>query len=269
MKKLLTVSAVILSLSGCGFEIVDTGNRGIETRFGEVVGEPLPEGMQFYNPLTSNISEMSVRTQTWTVDSTAYTKDVQQAKIAFSVNYNLDPAAVLNIYKTVGEHWEERLVMQAVPAVMKNVIGKWEAVELVANRNKATAEIEKNLIETLGAQGVIVSRFEITNIDYDAAFEKAVEAKVVAIQKAAEAENKTKQVAEEARQQLITAKAFAEGMKIKSDALAQNKSLVDYEAVMKWDGKLPQYTFGNSVPIINIGGLNKAAAAVAVNEPVK
>ena len=257
MNKLLTTTAILLSLSGCGFEIIDTGNRGIETRFGEVVGEPLPEGMQFYNPMTSNISEMSVRTQTWTVDSTAYTKDVQQAKIAFSVNYNLDPSAVLNIYKTVGEHWEERLVMQAVPAVMKNVIGKWEAVELVANRNKATAEIEKSLVDTLGAQGVIVSRFEITNIDYDDNFEKAVEAKVVAIQKASEAENKTKQVQEEAKQQLITAEAFAKGMKIKSEALAQNKSLVEYEAVQKWDGALPQYMFGNTVPMINLGNLAK------------
>lgn len=258
MRKLLTTTAIMLSLSGCGFEIIDTGNRGIETRFGEVVGEPLSEGMHFYNPMTSNISEMSVRTQTWTVDSTAYTKDVQQAKIAFSVNYNLDPLAVLEIYKTVGEHWEERLVMQAVPAIMKNIVGKWEAVELVANRNKATADIEKNLIETLGKQGVIVSRFEITNIDYDDAFEKAVEAKVVAIQKAAEAENKTKQVEEEARQQLITAEAFAKGMKIKSEALAQNKSLVEYEAVQKWDGKLPQYMFGNTTPMLNLSSLGKA-----------
>lgn len=258
MKKLLCTTAILLTITGCGFEIVDTGNRGVETRFGEVVGEPLPEGMQFYNPFTSNISEMSVRTQTWTAESTAYTKDVQIAKITFSVNYNLDPSAVLNIYKTVGEHWEERLVLQAVPSIMKDVIGKWEAVELVSNRGKATTEIEKNLINTLGTQGVTISRFEITNIDYDDAFEKAVEAKVVAIQNAQAAENKTKQVQEEAKQQVITAKAFAEGMRIKSEALSQNKSLVDYEAVQKWDGVLPQYMFGATTPMLNLNSLGKA-----------
>lgn len=254
MKKLLittTAIAALFALSGCG-EVIDTGNRGIKKSFGELVGEPLPEGLYFYNPFTTDIVEMSVMTRTWNVENTAYTKDVQQAKITFSVNYNLDPAAVMDMFKTVGEDWQTKLVEQAVPAIMKNVIGKYEAVQLVAERNKATTEIEKMLIESLGAQGVIVSRFEITNIDYDDAFEKAVEAKVVAVQNAEAAVNKTKQVQEEAEQTKITATAFAEGMKIKSNALAQNKSLVEYEAVMKWDGKLPQYQLGSAASIIKL-----------------
>ena len=42
-------------------------------------------------------------------------------------------------------------------------------------------------------------------------------------------------------------------MEIKSQALARNKGLTEYEAVQKWDGKLPQYMLGNSVPMINLG----------------
>ena len=41
-------------------------------------------------------------------------------------------------------------------------------------------------------------------------------------------------------------------MKIRATALTQNKALVEYEAVKKWDGKMPQYMMGNSVPFINI-----------------
>jgi regulator of protease activity HflC (stomatin/prohibitin superfamily) len=253
MKRLFATTAMLLALNACGFEIVDTGNRGVEVKLGEVVGEPLPEGIHFYNPVTSNIIEMSIQTNMWNVDSLAYTKDVQQAKISFSVNYNLDPTAVLTTYKTIGTGWEDKLVAQAVPAIMKNVIGRYEAVQLVAERNKATAAIEAELMETLGKQGVIVSRFEITNIDYDDAFEKAVEAKVVAVQNAEAAVNKTKQVKEEATQTEITATAFANGMKIKSDALAQNQSLVAYEAVQKWDGKLPVTIMGGDIkPLLNM-----------------
>ena len=32
----------------------------------------------------------------------------------------------------------------------------------------------------------------------------------------------------------------------------KNKNLVEYEAVQKWDGKLPQYMMGNSVPFVNL-----------------
>ena len=58
MKK-ISVIALMFLLSACGMEIVDTGYRGVETRFGAVVGEPLSEGPHFYNPFTSNITEYS------------------------------------------------------------------------------------------------------------------------------------------------------------------------------------------------------------------
>ena len=57
---------------------------------------------------------------------------------------------------------------------------------------------------------------------------------------------------EEARQKLISAQAEAQSMKIRATALSQNKALVEYEAVKKWDGKLPEYMLGNSVPFINV-----------------
>ena len=39
---------------------------------------------------------------------------------------------------------------------------------------------------------------------------------------------------------------------IKANALERNPKLVNYEAVQKWDGKMPQYMLGNSVPFIDL-----------------
>ncbi len=59
---------------------------------------------------------------------------------------------------------------------------------------------------------------------------------------------------ENAKQQVIAAKAEAESMTIRSQALSQNKGLVEYEAVQKWDGKMPQYMLGNgTMPFVSIG----------------
>ena len=41
-------------------------------------------------------------------------------------------------------------------------------------------------------------------------------------------------------------------MAIRANALAQNKALVEYEAVQKWNGKLPIYMMGNAIPFINL-----------------
>lgn len=252
MNKILLCLAALMALSACG-EIIDTGNRGIETRFGEVVGEPLPEGFYFYNPFTSSITEIDIKTQKWEGDTDAYTKDVQQAKLHFTINYRPEPSKVGDLFKSVGREYAEKLIPQVITGSIKNVVGKWEAVELVSNRDKATSAIESTAKTVLATNGIDVSRIEITNISFAKEFEKAVEEKVVAVQSAAKAENKTKQIQEEARQKIISAKAEAESMKIRSEALSQNKSLVEYEAVQKWDGKLPVYMLGNSTPFIKVG----------------
>lgn len=197
---------------------------------------------------------MDTRTVKTEGETMVYTKDIQQANIKFAVTYNLEPEAVKTIYMTVGQDWDEKLVPQMLPTILKNITGKWDAVDLISQRGKASQEILANMNTNLNPKGVRVTDFSITNIDYADEFEKAVESKVTAIQRAAEAENKTKQIQEEAKQKVISAQAEAESMKIRSEALSQNKSLVEYEAVQKWDGKLPVYNMGNSTPFINLGG---------------
>jgi regulator of protease activity HflC (stomatin/prohibitin superfamily) len=252
MKKVILV-LLSLSLIGCGFEIVDTGHRGVKTTFGKVSSDSLPEGLYFYNPLSSDLTEIDVRIQSIEKDIQCYTKDIQQAnvKTVLMVGAKKDSAHLL--LQNFGKDWQERIVPQILEGTLKTVIGKWDAVDLVANREKARVEIEEALKLSFADKFLEVSKVELTNIDYNDEFEKAVEKKVVAVQSAIEAQNKTKQIEEEAKQKVISAEAEAQSMKIRSQALSQNQNLVQYEAVQKWNGVLPTYMMGNSVPFINIG----------------
>ena len=92
----------------------------------------------------------------------------------------------------------------------------------------------------------------LNNVEYTDAFERAIEAKVVATQKAEEARNRTAEVQEEAKQKVLAAEAEAKSMAIRSEALSKNQNLVMYEAVQKWDGKLPVNIYGSApTPFIN------------------
>ena len=253
MKKIFVVMLGLFLMAGCGFEIVDTGNRGIKTHFGKVGGESLSEGLYFYNPFTEDIQEMSVRTETLQHEATTYTKDIQQAHLKVAVMSNMDKTKVHIMYRDYGFDWQIKIIIPAVEGALKAVVGKWDAADLISNRDKARTEIEDILKISLGEKFVELIKFELISIDYADEFEKAVENKVVAIQRAIEAQNKTKQIEEEARQRIISAKAEAESMRIRADALTQNKNLVEYEAVQKWDGKLPQYMLGNTIPFIEVG----------------
>jgi regulator of protease activity HflC (stomatin/prohibitin superfamily) len=156
------------------------------------------------------------------------------------------------MYIEVGYTYADILIPQVVNGSIKNVIGKWNAIDLVGNRDKASSEIEKQIADILSTRGLVVQKVELTNIDYDQAFEAAVEAKVVAVQRAEEAKNTTVRVKEEAQQRIIAAEADAEAMKIKTTALKESQSLVLYEAVQKWNGVLPKILTGDTGSILNV-----------------
>src|SRR5690606_16792535 len=131
-------AVVLAGFAGCGFEIVDTGHRGVRTTFGKVDSESLPEGLYFYNPLTSTIIEIDVRETKWDDSTIAYTKDVQSVKVSYAINYHPEPTKVHELYKTVGRDWANKLVPQVVLGNIKEVIGQHEAVKLVSDRHTAT-----------------------------------------------------------------------------------------------------------------------------------
>ncbi len=250
---MIALAFVFVSVAASGVTTVSTGHRGVKTTFGKVIGESLPEGIYFYNPFTTHIVEMDVREQKMESVADTYTRDVQQAKIGYALNYFLRKDYPHLMFQDVGDDWAAKLVPQVVEASLKAVIGKYDAVDLIGDRERATREAETAVRAVLAGKGIEIKRLELVNIDYENAFERAVEAKVIAIQKAAEALNNTKRIEEEAKQTVLTAKAAAEAMRIKANALTQNKALVDYEAVLRWNGKLPDTVMGGAIPFLNIG----------------
>lgn len=253
MRRTLAVLLLLSPLAGCGIHTVDTGHRGIKTSFGQVEGPPLVEGLYFVNPFTTSIHPMDVRIQRWDGKTEAYTRDVQEATVEFTLNYKLRPDAAADVYRTVGQDWANKLVGQQVYQHLKNVIGQWDAVDLISNRQRANDAAQVAIVQALSAANVDVTSFSITDFQFSQAFNQAVEAKVIAQQRAQEAQNRTEQIKQEAQQKVIAAQAEAQSMKIRADALSQNPKLVSWEAVQKWDGKLPVNMYGSAaVPFIDV-----------------
>lgn len=251
MKVLFMVLLPFL-LVGCGFSVVDTGKRGLKVRFGKVIGEPLEEGFYVYNPITTKMKVLSVRESKFEGASNCYSKDAQVVDIKYTVNIRPRANEIHTIYKEVGSSWKQVLVRQILEGNIKEVTGKYTAVQLIEERKTVTDEIYEKLKSELDKKRIELISFEMVNMDFDDQFERAVKNKVIAVEQAKEAKNRTVKVEEEAKQKIIAAKAEAESMTIRSRALSQNKGLVEYEAVQKWNGKLPQQMFGNAIPFINI-----------------
>lgn len=257
-KKFFGMPFLVLCLLVCflvmcnPFVMVGPGERGIKITLGEVQAESYGEGLHLIFPFIQKFRTMDVKTQRNTLTTSVYTKDIQQARITYVINYNVQPNKVNKLFQEVGMDYVSTILTPVVEGTIKDIIGKWNAQDLIANREKATGDILFKLHNQLKDNYINVTDFQMTEINYSDVFERAIESKVTAEQEALKAKNKTVQVQEEAKQKVIAAEAEAKSMAIRAKALSQNKSLVQYEAVQKWDGKMPQYMLGNSVPFINV-----------------
>lgn len=233
--------------------MVGVGERGVKVTLGQVSPQSYTEGIHVVTPFISRMETMTVKTQKMNIVTTVFTKDIQQARLTYIVNYNLQPNSVHKMYREVGKDYREKVLEPIVEGTVKNVIGSWNAQDLIANRAKATNDILAQLKEQLSDNYINVTDFQITEIDYSDTFEQAIEQKVTAEQEALKAKNVTVKIQEEARQKILTAEAEAKAIQLKAKALAGNRQLVELEYAKKWDGKLPEYMMGGTVPFINVG----------------
>lgn len=252
IKNLIFVALTLTFLSGCS--VVETGSRGLKVRFGKIISDPLPEGLYFYNPITTKVVQLDCRELKWESKTSTYSKDAQVVEVLYTATYNLDRTAVAQTYEQVGRYWQQKLIKQTLEGTLKEVVGIYDAVALIKNREEARKKVQTRLEENLASKNIVLKSFEFNNLNFDDKFEEAVKRKVIAVEQAKEAKNKTVRVEEESRQKIIEAKAEAESMTIRTKALSKNTGLIDYEAVQKWNGVLPKIVTGGSgaIPFINV-----------------
>ena len=243
MKKMMSIAIAIVGMmmstlvTGCGQ--INADEAGFKTWFGKVDTPVLDPGLYFINPIGGSLKTYTLRDIRVNYKMQAYTKDMQQADFEVAVTYAAKRDGLIDLHVKYGERYAAVILEPIAQAAVKDVVGQWEAEQLVNNREKATSAISEKIKALVADKPVLVKQINIMNIDYSDVFEKAIESKQVAQQKALEAKNKTAEIEEEAKQKLVSAKAEAEAIQIRAKALAENKDVIMLNFIEKWDGKAP------------------------------
>ena len=271
------ILAVILVLISC-FTSVPTGYTGIKTTFGRVENETLEAGLHFKAPW-QKIVNMNNQEQRYQYTFDAFSADIQQVVVIGSLNYNIDKTTAMTLYREVGINYVNTLVAPRVFENTKAVFSRYEAENLVANRNALSDEILTMMIADMQSYGINILSVSIEDMDFTDAFTDAVEAKQVATQNKLKAQTEQEQATMEAKaaaeRKQIDASAQAEVKKIQADAAAYeikvqaeaeaeaNKKiaeslsdqLIEYSYANTWDGKLPTTFLGSedAIPVIQTG----------------
>lgn len=241
-KQWLSLFGLVLILGGM-VATVPTGHTGILTTFGKVEDKTLEAGMHIKSPFQEIVC-MDNRTQVAHLQLSAFSSDIQEVLVTYSMNYQIEKANAQKIYKEIGVDYYNTVMAPRIQEVVKSVIAKYTAEDLIESREALSVQITNSLIEQLGAYNIVVVSTAVEDIDFSDAFTASVEDKVVAeqallkaqteqaqktmeqekaaerekIQAAADAEVKEIQAAADAAVAKIKAEAEAEAQKIAADA---------------------------------------------------
>ena len=247
-------AAIGLSLVLGTFYTVDSGERGIVRTFGSV-SDVVGDGLHLKIPMVQSVIKVNIKTQKAHSPATAGTRDMQSVNSEVALNYHLDAAKLAQIYSKFGLDVESNIIEPRIQEVVKAVVAKYSADQLLSQREAVKREIATTMKTTVAPYHIVVEDIQITNFKFSESFNAAIESKQTAEQSALKAKNDLERIKIEAEQKIATARAEAEAIKIQSEAVrAQGgKEYVQMKAIEKWDGKLPTYAGGNGpLPFIEV-----------------
>jgi len=84
------------------------------------------------------------------------------------------------IYQELGAGYNNRII---APTIQESVKSKFDAEQLITNRENAKATIAEAISKTLSMRNIMVETLFVTDFKFSEAFANQIEAKVVAFQK--------------------------------------------------------------------------------------
>jgi regulator of protease activity HflC (stomatin/prohibitin superfamily) len=237
------IFALLFLLPGIGiWAIVEAGHVGVVTKFG-AVDRVVNPGFTLKLPFIESVYAMETRTQKEQVEALAASKDLQQVKSTIALNFHLDGRKAVEVYQNIGIDYINRIIAPAIQEAFKATTSQFTASDLIGRREAVKQIALTELKERLEKYNIVVDDFNIVNFDFSPEFNTAIEQKTVAEQNREKAQI-------EAQTALIQARGQAEAQKTLKASGSLSPEYLQFLAIQKWDGKLPNATDG--VPFIQI-----------------
>jgi len=280
----IVITAIAFMLLLASFVVIDAGYVGVVKRLGAVQPDFLPEGFHIKTPFIEIVEEFDVRLSKVETEAGASSRDLQVVRTEIAVQYSMTPELMPLTLQKIGTRGvvERTLIAPSIMESVKAITALYTAEQLITRRDEVKAKIQEQinsflnetLIEKDLAGLLTIANVAITDFDFSAEFNRAIEEKVRAEQEALKAKNEklrrvTQAEAAAAERTLaadaaayeieVESKARAAAIEREAEALEGNPQLIQLRIAEKWDGTLPRFSGGDSIPLINIDGLDKSS----------
>ncbi len=274
----LAVAALALSVVLSSYTIIAPGYTGVIFNIWSGSLRTVGQGIAFRMPWITRVQSYPTALRTYTMvmrsdeGSSALddsidlpTKEGQHIRQDISVTYNTSEEKAAHVFRSFRgapvSDIENTFIRRTIITVAQNAAGQMSLSEIIsAKRGELQSAIEKNLQGEMSKMGFELDKVNLGASHLPPAIENQMQQKMAAQQQAQQAEYELQkqetlakaavaQAEGEAKSILVRAKAQAESNRLLQASLTQ--TLVNYRAVDKWNGQLPQVTSG-ATPFIDL-----------------
>jgi regulator of protease activity HflC (stomatin/prohibitin superfamily) len=227
-RRILRLSVVIvlllLLIITKPFVIVRAGEVGVIYSFGSIIGQ-VEEGFHLIAPWQF-VTHTNIRVQRAVLDRLqSFSQETQDVFVRASLNFQVSPKAVQNLFRTVGPDYYHVLIEPRVAQNFKDETVKYRSVDIAPNRENIRQAVCAKLEKELSPYSIHIVDLLLDNVDFSQEFKRSIENKQIATQKALEEEQLVAEERFKAQQRVEAEKGEGEAKlaRAEKEALANQK----------------------------------------------